>query len=273
MKPLNNNVLLKIAKSNAKVQLLGGHELFVPWGNEDAKHSDVVCEVVAVPDKLRYAKRGTTLSGQGIPDGNTMDWKTTMELRVGDIVIIEYTEYLNKVKEGNGVMEIDGQTHFFCDYSYIRVAKRKWTQTEIDVFWKQYEQSTTKYITQEWMNQNSLVIEGKDIYNVIMLNGFVLVQPVEKELKSEWLILPESLTKTNKKLVRCCYNGSNNQEYMNGVYADADFEPNDYLVIDRDCDVPLEYDTHKSFNGKESYWVVQKCNVHAIVPNYKGELV
>lgn len=267
IKPLNNNVLLKVRQSNAKIRLSETTELFVPWGNESERHSDVVCDVVAVPERLRYKIEDRTAKGQAIPAHNSMEWKTEMELRVGDIVIINYMAFVLSIKKGDKIVEIDGVQHFFCPYDMIIVAKCKWTPTEIDFFWKQYDQSTTKYITQEWMNQKSIVIEGKDIYNVIMLNGNILVQPVEKEVKSTLLILPDSLTNTNKKLVKACYVGSNNQEYMNGVYVDADVEPNDTLVIDKDCDVALEPIEHLSFNGKEEYWYFQKSLVHAILRN------
>jgi hypothetical protein len=175
--------------------------------------------------------------------------------------------------EVNGILKVGDDTCFFCPYSMIYLAKRKWTKTETDVFWKQYDSSTTKYITQEWMNQHSLVFEDKDIYNVIMLNGNVLCQPIEKQYKSLYLILPDNLKNTDKKLVKLCYNGSNNRRYMNGIYADADMKPNDVLLVDKDCDVPLEYVSHLSFNGKQEYWIFQKCLVHAILPEYKTEKI
>jgi co-chaperonin GroES (HSP10) len=267
IKPLNNNVLLKVTQSNAKIRLSESTELYVPWGNEAERHSDVVCEVVAVPDRLRYKVKERTPRGQGVPEEGSMEWKTEMELRVGDSVIIHYMAFVSSIKKGDKIVEIEGVQHFFCPYDLIILAKRKWTPTETDAFWKQYDQSTTKYITQEWMNQKSIVIDGKDIYNVIMLNGNILVNPVEKEIKSTKLILPDSLTKTNKKLVKACYVGSNNQEYMNGVYADADVEPNDTLIIDKDCNVLLQPEEHRTFNGKQEYWWFSKALVHAIIRN------
>jgi len=52
VKPLNNFVLLKAKVDNSKIKLEGGQILYLDTSFAKEKHSDVVCEVVSVPDRL-----------------------------------------------------------------------------------------------------------------------------------------------------------------------------------------------------------------------------
>jgi hypothetical protein len=267
VKPLNNFVLLKAKVDNSKIKLEGGQILYLDTSFAKEKHSDVVCEVVAVPDRLVY---GFTTdinprTGKYIQKQESMDWKTDMELRVGDEVIIHYLAYVNAFGDDKRAFTLDGDEYFFCPYQYIYLAKRRWTATEEDVFWKSYKASTTKYITEDWKQQHGIVMNDKEIYNVVMLNGYILVQPVEKELKSKFLELPPSMMKDNKKKVKVCYAGKPNQEYINGVYYDQKVEPGNLAIVDKSIDVPLEAEDHRTFNEDEGYWRLQSCLIHALL--------
>jgi hypothetical protein len=45
-----------------------------------------------------------------------------------------------------------------------------------------------------------------------MLNGYMLVEPIEKEITSKFLEIPKSIGNTDKKKVKVCYNGSDNED-------------------------------------------------------------
>lgn len=266
VKPINNFVLLKVKADNSKIKLQGGQILFLDTTYANERHSNVVCEVVNVPDKLIYGHSNdySERNGKRLPKPHSMDWKCDMELKAGDEVIIHYMAYVNAFGDDKRAFILDDQEYFFCPYSMIYLAKRRWTKTEEDVFWKVNEGKETD-LTEEWKQQNNIVIKDKELYNVIMLNGYILVQPVEKALTSKFLELPEHLTQTNKKKVRVCFVGKPNQEYLNGIYYDEKVSPGDIVIVDKSIDVPLEAEDHKSFNGDESYWRLQSCLIHAQV--------
>ena len=263
VKPINNFVLLKVKADNAKIKLQGGQILFLDTTYQQERHSNVICEVVSVPDRLIYglSSEKNDKTQQRLPKPHSMDWKCDMDLQVGDEVIIHYMAYVNAFGEDKRAFILDEQEYFFCPYSMIYLAKRRWTKTEEDVFWKVNTTAPTK----EQKEELSIVIDGDKIYNVIMLNGYTLVQPVEKALTSKYLELPEHLTQTNKKKVRICYTGKPNQEYLNGIYYDVKVKPGDVCIVDKSIDVPLEADDHKTFNGDEPYWRLQTCLVYAIL--------
>jgi co-chaperonin GroES (HSP10) len=274
VKPLNNFVLLKVKSNNSNIRLEGGQIIYLDTSYQKEKHSNVVCQVVQVPDRLVYGLSSEEDKyGRLMPKENSMDWKTEQELIVGDEVIIHYMGYVNAFGDDKRAFTLDGEEYFFCPYDFIYLAKRRWTKTEEESFWKIYDRSPTKYITEQWKQQHNIVFGGKghekEIYNVIMLNGYILVQPIEKALESKLIELPESLLKTNKKKVKVCFVGSMNKEYINGIYHDAKVEAGDIIVIDKNCDVPLE--AHETFNGTEEYWRLQTCLVHAIIREPKSQ--
>ena len=268
IKPLNNFVLLKVKMDNSKIKLEGGQILLLDTSYAREKHSNVVCEVVSVPDRLIYGfdSTETDRNGNKARKAMSMDWKTTMELRIGDEVIIHYLAYVNAFGDDKRAFTIDGEEYFFCPYEHIYLAKRRWSKSEEDVFWLK---NMNVEPTETWKQENNIVFRDKEIYNVIMLNGYILVQPVEKQLTSKYLELPESLTKTNKKKVKVCFVGSRNEEYINGIYYDVDVKPGDIVVIDKACDVPLE--AHETFNGKEEYWRIGGNLIFAKLEEEKEE--
>lgn len=268
IRPLNNNVLLKVKQTNSKIKLEGGQIIYIDTSYQKEKHSEVVCEVVSTPEKLIYGFTNDFAEGRPVHKANSMDWKTQMELRAGDTVIIHYMSYQTAFGDDKRTFLLDGEEYFFCPYEKIYLAKRPWTKTECDVFW---QVNKDKRITEDWKIENQVVIEDKQLYTVIMLNGYILTQPIEKEVKSKFLILPDTAKNTNKKVVKVCFSGSCNEEYIardkngNQVYNDADVKPGDVIVVEKSCDVPLEY--NPTFNGDVEYWRMQKCNVKALVMN------
>ena len=262
IRPLNNYVLLKIKQDPSKLQFKNGQSLFVDTSFAKEKHSAVICEVVKTPEKLIFGfSDEKNKFGNYIQKPNSMDWETEIEVRPGDEVIIHYMGYVTAFNDEPKHFEIDGQEYFFCQYNYIYLTKRRWTENEEKEFWELNHDQTD--IPKEFCEENNIVIDGKAIYNVVMCNGYTLVQPVERQYESSLIIIPDSLKKeSNKKKVRVCYNGSNNKRYISDFYVDADVKAGDIVIVDKNTDVPLEY--NETFNGKEKYWRIQKCLIQAI---------
>lgn len=264
IKPLNNYVLLKAKLDPSKVKLGDtGVILFVDTDFEKEKNSVVVCEVIAVPDRLVFGwSTDINKFGGYVPKENSMDWKTNMELRVGDEVIIHFNVFLHTE---NIKLNIEGEDYFFCKYSDIFVAKRRWKDSEIKEFYELNGEDIN--VSEDFCEQNNISVnkDTKEIFNVIMLNGYCLVEPLEKEIKSDLIILPDNYKEqnTDKIKVRVCFNGSDNQEYLYEHYQDAEgLRCGDVIMIEKNCDIPLEY--NETLNGKKKYWRVQKNLVQAV---------
>lgn len=261
IKPLNNFVVLKIKQDPSKIQFKGGQQLFIDTSYAKEKHSAVICEVVKTPDNLVFGySNEKNKHGGYIPKPNSMDWETDIEVRPGDEVIIHYMGYVTAFGDEPKYFEYEGEEYFFCPYNYIYLAKRRWSKHDEDKFWELNHDQTD--IPKEICEENNIVIDGKEIYSVILCNGYTLVQPVERQYKSSLIYLPKSVEKqSNKKKVRICYNGSNNRNYLTDLYVDADVKAGDVVIVDKNTDVPLEY--NETFNGKETYWRIQKCLIQA----------
>ena len=131
IKPLNNNVLLKVKQDPSKIVFKNGIVIDVDTSYEKEKYAAVICEVVAVPEKLIFGFTGeTNKHGRPIQAINSMDWKTSMELNVGDEVIINFMGYVGAFSDDPKNFEIDGVEYFFCDYSLVYLAKRRWKEVD-----------------------------------------------------------------------------------------------------------------------------------------------
>lgn len=270
IKPLNNHVLLKVSSNNKNIRLESGKVLYLDTSYQKEKHSDVVCEVVAVPDKLIFelSDERNPRTGDYLKMDGSMDWDCDMELQVGDQVIVHYMAYVIAFGDNKKAFVEDGVEYFLCPYDMIYLAKRRWTRTEENTFWVMYGSvGVTVDTASNVIKNNNMVIEGEKIYSVIMLNGYVLVQPVERQLKSSVLELPDNIFKgkTNKKKVKVCYAGKPNRQYAAGVYSDQAVSPGDIVIVDKSIDVPLEAEGHRTFNGDQEYWRLQMCLIYGVI--------
>ncbi len=103
------------------------------------------------------------------------------------------------------------------------------------------------------IDYQELVVAKRD-GDVIMLNGFVLVDVVKKE-QSQILITERK--ETSMGVVK--YNGSNNKSYTYPKYEDADIEVGDAVYMNPASFHKLEDDLWKAF-GEELYFI-QKCHI------------
>jgi hypothetical protein len=259
IKPLSNYVLLKIKHHNDKLII---NEDLTLWLDTSftARHTSVACTVLKTPDKLLF--------GHEVDPNISMPHETTIEVKEGDTVIVNFLAVYNAFNDVkvNNVM-IDGDMCFFVKYSDMFVAKREWTKTETDVFWKFNKDLSEDKIKE--LEENNIILEGDKVFSIIPLNGNVLCQPVSKEYKSK-LIIPDYLKRRPEKdisIVR--FKGSCNTNYwdvyLRDVRDDDRIEPGDKVIMDKDCNIPLEPEEHLTFNGDKEYYIVERKNIQGII--------
>jgi len=222
-KTLNDYVFIKLDPENKSIRLRNGCELFVDTTYEPEKHATVEGEVWGLPSHLSYT--GTPNKG--------MPWKTRMELRYGDKVIIYYLAVVNALKKENSRYIIEGKD---------------------------------RYIFVPYQNIYAVIREGK----VIPVNGYVLFEQVEdpsitrdrERMKALGLELVTLNTRTNTHVIygKIKYTGEPNQEYVDENYSDegVDVKEGDVVVMRKISDIPLQYDLHSKIDGGAKYFRVQR---------------
>jgi co-chaperonin GroES (HSP10) len=199
-RPCNNNVILKSVIDTSKFKY-GSVEFYSPVSLADGKAYDpfstapIVCKVISTPKNLIFGthkvlytshfdkpmpkeQRKALLEAgrehettyieqewieQPIP--GSMPWKTTMDLKQGDIVWVSSNALVIAEQHG-GTIEADKEIYYVIQYSELIMVKR-----------------------------------GK---NVKMLNGFMLLEPVDEpdsvveRAKKSGIVIPD-ITKQKKK--------------------------------------------------------------------------
>lgn len=256
--PIANFVLLRAAKDNSQIKFQDGTVLWLDTSYSEGRHANILCEVLAVPKRLTFDKI----------DQNSMLWLCDMDLRVGDQVIVTYLSILNAMDKKNPMnYEIDGETYFFVHYMDCMVAKRRWGYAREHGYWNMDEKER-EIVTPEFEAAEGVSIEGKEIYNIICLNGYALVEPKHVQYKESKIIIPDYIQKeTNKKEVVVRYVGKPNRGYLlNDVYADdACFKSGDTVIIEKNCDIVLEAQEHRTLFGGKLLWKVAIKNIEAVL--------
>lgn len=257
MKPISNKVLLKINKDNSQIKLENGIILWIDTSYSVGRHQNINCTVVAIPDKLIF--------GDDFDYYQSMPHHTDMELLPGDEVIVRYLsvfEAFDNNQPRHFIDEETGEEYFFVDYKDIYVAKREWTKTEIEVFNKSRPEY---YDVQELEKQNIIIINGK-FYSVIPLNGCVISKPLSVELKTK-LIIPDYLKKkADKTVCIAAFVGKPNKAYWHSdMCDDPRLKSGDKIIIEKNCDIPLEPEEHLTFYGDKLFWRVSRENIVGII--------
>lgn len=170
-----------------------------------------------------------------------MEWQTTMELQVGDKVWYDFVA-------GKNAFGNDRHTDLRC-----------------------FEVGDDIYIAIKYCD--CFVAKRGD--QTIMLNGYVLAEPIEDEIKTT-ILLPDFLKKKrSNKFARVAYVGSCNGGYMyydkaidDVVWRNADpdeIAPGDVIAFSPFTDIDLEYDIHASFEGKKVFSRIQRKYINAII--------
>lgn len=167
----------------------------------------------------------------------SMEWVTDFEIQEGDKVIFGYFAFTEAFRDSDiRWVKCNGEIYILVFYGLMYLAQR-----------------------------------GEE---VIMLNGYTLIEPVQDEVATN-LFLPSHLKRsTNKQRGIVRYLGSLNREYSNHRYPpDDDSLQVGYLItMDRYCNIPLEYDLWRTFGDKEvKLWRVQRTFISAIITKTENE--
>ncbi|MCK4528534.1 hypothetical protein KAW18_14275 [candidate division WOR-3 bacterium] len=254
MKPISNYVLILLEKEfNDKLVLESGKELYLEVSFETAKHTSVIGTVVKMPDKLIY--------GHGRLD---MKWKCWMELEKGDMVWMNWDAIITAMRSAEQKIEIGGKLHLLIPYSQLFLALRIISNAkEIYSIWKNVDK-LTKYKT-------NMLTRNKTTYEVIMLNGYCLVEPIKikdlfpellpVEFLSSGVKIPDTVRDTfSDSYGMVTYCGVPNKEYVEKYMDDkAKVNPGDIIRFEKSADIFLEYPLHaKLTDDKALFYRMQR---------------
>lgn len=146
-------------------------------------------------------------------------WKVPMELQEGDIAIFHFLSVSNSKKMGH-VMDEDNKRYVFMPYSEIFCAIR----------------------------------DGK----VVPVNGWILVEPEEKELPQTTFVIPEMAKGKSETRGTVLYAGAPVEDYKDYDYGhDPEVNVGDKITFKRLDAIPLQYEFHNLL-GKTLYRMQRK---------------
>jgi hypothetical protein len=256
MKPISNQVLLKINIDNSIIRFENGQILWLDTTYNVGRHQSVNCEVVAVPDKLVY--------GDHLDFQQSMPHQTEMELKVGDEVIVRYLAIHDALgsKDPKHFTHENGEDVFFIKYEDIYVAKRNVSD------WMNIAASgpKDKKAVKDLENDNVIWDKGK-YYEIIPLNGWTLCEPLSVEIKTK-LIIPDYLKKkADKKVCIATFVGSPNKSYWRteNYRDDPRLKSGAKVIVEKNCDIELEPKEHLTLYGDRYFWRIQRQNIIGII--------
>lgn len=196
-----NNILVKRIKQDDEIKI--GDKMY-SYDNKfnELKNITIIGEVLGVPDNIIYDKMDYE---------HSMEWETSMELKVGDIVWFTYMAIKNAL-DGNDPKSIDGNP--FIPYGSCVVAKR-----------------------------------GDE---VICLNGYVLVEPLDKD-KLPFELSPMYEDNKNLNIGVIKHIGSVNKNYFDESMDDDIYSVGDLVMFEDINNILLEYDSHRYFEDKQLF--------------------
>lgn len=227
---LNNYILVKLDPDNTSIKLKSGFELYIDTSFNPERHQVVTGTVWGVPSKLEY----TGKPNQGMP------WKTDIEVRCGDKVIIYYLSIINALKPENKRYFFEGEDKYvFVPYNGI------------------------------------FVVYGEGFINP--LNGYCLIEPCAdpflektkerlKKLNLEWIKL-DTKSNTNVSFGVVRYMGKPNREYVDEGASDdgVDVKIGDTVVLRKVSDIPLQFNLHAKIDEGKLYYRVQRRKILAVI--------
>lgn len=228
-KAVGNNVCVKLDPTNDVIETPSGLKLMVDTSFEPEKHIVRVGTVVKTPETLVYHHKKS-----GYP------WKTTMDLKEGDRVVMYFMAIQNCLAPEQKKCYIEGKdVWIFIKYHNIYA-----------------------------------VIEEN---NIRPINGYVLVEPVEDPA---WLEKKARLAKLNMDLPdlrkssnvdaaygKIAYMGVPNEEYADDYKSDDHHneQVGDTVVMKRITDIPVEYEYHAKMDGGRKLYRMQRHQILAVV--------
>ena len=228
-KSAGNHVMVELDPENDHIKTKNG-EWYLDTSYEPDKHVTVTGVVKAVPTNLRFDPYNPSY----------MPWDCSMELEVGDKVIIHYLAVMN------------------C---FRPEMKKYWIQDGKRIVFIQYRSIYC-------------VIRNDEI---IPINGYCLIEPMpdryieslKERADTAGLILAGMNEKNNKRVVygKVAYTGIPNKRYFDPIYTDecVDIVPGDEVVMRKISDIPAEYEYHAKIDGGRKFYRVQRRDIFAVV--------
>ncbi|RLD59836.1 MAG: hypothetical protein DRI97_00105 [Bacteroidetes bacterium] len=231
---LGNNVIVKLDPDNKMIKTRSGLQLYVDTSFEPEKHVVRIGTVEAVPKELIYHH-----GKSGYP------WKTTMELKVGDRVVM----------------------YFLAIQNCLRPERK--------TYWRE---GNTTWISIKYHNIYAIILD-KDIQPI---NGYLFVEPVEDpeflRMQKEYerigmeQVDTRDLSKTDVTYGKIKYAGKPNQDYADDYKSDQfhDEYLGDTVVMKRIRDIPVEYEYHAKIDDGSKLYRIQRHDILAILNNSYG---
>jgi len=216
LKPMNNMVLISPLEDRSTHKIADIELKLETELTETAfQYINVINKVVAVPDKIKF--------GVGFSE-----WKTEMELKVGDVVVVNRMPIQFAINDKNYI-ECEGIRYFWIKYSDIYCKIPTW---------------------HDWDSDTDIIIKRK--YSPI--NGYILAEPImETEGWGEYKVEKES-----QKSAIVKYVGTPNTEHLSRFKPESqsDYEPmdmpcqvNDVIFFKKYANVHLEEGIKQTLGG------------------------
>jgi hypothetical protein len=242
IKPYNNYVLIKPDTDMSKSNVRG---FSMDTSFDEAGHAPRTGVVIALPDELDYDRENT----QGL------QWETSMDLEVGDQVTYHYLSALTAEDKATPRFFIyNDEKYYFIKYDRIYTAKRlqKEAADTLQAFSLINAPMGISHY-EELMSQTE----------VVCLNGFILVEPVQDATLKKYEGYLSIPLRADKFYGIVKYIGSVITDY--GAQYDGrnvpdsdDIEVGDTIVMDQTCDIPLEYPLHAKLDDNKVLYRVQR---------------
>ncbi len=214
-------------------------ETFQPLNNyvviePDRRYSDMVIGQLRLDMDTTYEpNKHSLIRGQvvALPDSLiydkesylSMPWKTENELQVGDTVYYHYLSFTNAVDKNDPRRVFRGsRMYIFVKYDRIYAAIRE--------------------------------------NRVMPINGHALIEPIGRQ-KKLGLSIPSRFKQHSTEIGKVKYLAKPNKGYKldkEDIPDDENVKEGDIVVMDKVCDIPLEYPMHASIDGGDKLFRVER---------------
>lgn len=260
-KPTGNRVYIKLDPPNDHIERIPDVRIEIDTTYNPERHITRTGTVLEIPKRLSFYK-----THQPIPDRakvfdekymdeyrrnnppvpySGMDWKTEMELQIGDKVVMYYLAVDNCMKQGA----------YEKDYEFYH---DKMNDRKEEYIWVKYQ------------NIYVAIRDGK----IIPINGFVLVEPMEntvhehkkKEAENRKIKLIRDNKSNNTHAVygKVAYMGKPNIEYKEGHLSDIGYDNvqvGSEIIMKKISDIPMEYEYHAKVDGGKKLYRIQRHDI------------
>lgn len=159
----------------------------------------------------------------------SVNFDTDMEIQPGDKVYIHYLASITAIKDQKSLTDDEGNIYYFINYHDLFASTR-----------------------------------GE---KVIMLNGYIAVEPVKDEnyQVGSLIEIPDYLkNKSSERIGKVVFVGSKLRGYQfipDACDDNYDVKPGDLIAYTKNSDIPMQYDIHKSFQGDKTLYRMQRRDI------------